>query len=141
MEAQSLTDEETHVTENAPQGNDVIDAGQSEDVPEVNCEIGAEQGKDVKSEEVQDSYTENLALFYLGLQAKYLVPASTITEIANEMKTLQDIQQEYTIDVLSRELAQYGVPTETLTRVGKSAYEQSPMHSALHANGPLSTHH
>ena len=90
---------------------------------------------------MQDAYTEKLDLFYLGLQAKYLVPASTITEIANEMKTLPDIQQEYTMDMLSRELEQFGVPTETLTFLGKSAYEQSPMHKALHANGPLTTHH
>lgn len=76
---------------------------------------------------------EDLALYYLGLQAKYLVPASTITEIANEMKTLQDIQQMYTMDVLSWELKQYGVPAETLTCLGKIAYEQSPMHKALHA--------
>lgn len=90
---------------------------------------------------MQDAYTENLALFYLGLQAKYLVPASTITEIANEMKILQDIQQEYTVDVLAQELEQYDVPSETFTCLGKSVYERSPMHEALHASGPLTTHH
>lgn len=36
----------------------------------------------------ESTYTENLALFYLGLQAKYLVPASTVTETASEMKNL-----------------------------------------------------
>lgn len=45
------------------------------------------------------------------------------------------------MDVLSRELEQYGVPTQTLTCLGESAYEQSPMHKALHANGVLTTHH
>ncbi|XP_043081307.1 LOW QUALITY PROTEIN: serine/threonine-protein kinase pim-1-like [Puntigrus tetrazona] len=44
---------------------------------------------DPRKDEVQDAYTENLALFYLALEAKHLVPVSTITEMANEMKTLQ----------------------------------------------------
>jgi len=96
---------------------------------------------DQSNNEVQDAYTSSLAQFYLGLQAKQLVPASTITKIANEMKILQDIQQECTIDVLSRDLEQYGVSAETLRCLGESAYEQSPMHKALHANGPLTTHH
>ncbi len=109
--------------------------------PEGISVINEEQSNDFGSDEVQDTYTQNLALFYLGLQVKYLVPAATITEIANEMKTLQDIQQEYTMDVLSQQLEQYGVPTETLTCLGKSAYEQGPMHEVLHANGPLTTHH
>ncbi|KAF3834365.1 hypothetical protein F7725_025569 [Dissostichus mawsoni] len=108
--------------------------------PEPNV-VDAEHSDNFGSDQEKDTYTESLAQFYLGLQAKYLVPASTITEIANEMKTLNDIQQEYTMDVLARELEQYGVPTETLTCLGKSAYEQSPMHKALYENGPLTTQH
>lgn len=83
--------------------------------------IVADQSKDGGSDKVQNTYTENLALFYLGLQGKYLVPASTITETSNEIKTLQGIQQEYTMNVLFQELKQYGVPTETLRYLGKSA--------------------
>lgn len=49
--------------------------------------IVADQSKDGGSDKVQNTYTENLALFYLGLQGKYLVPASTIREISNEIKT------------------------------------------------------
>lgn len=74
---------------------------------------------------MKDSFTESLAQFYLGLQAKYLVSASTITEIANEMRTISDIQQEYTVDALARELGKYGVPKETVTSIGNSLYEQS----------------
>lgn len=50
------------------------------------------------SDIVQDAYSDNISLFYVGLQAKYLVPDSTNIEIANEVKTLQDIQQDYTTD-------------------------------------------
>lgn len=57
------------------------------------------------------------------------------------MKILQDIQQECTIDVLSRDLEQYGASAEILRSLGGSACKQSPMHKALHANGPLTTHH
>lgn len=39
----------------------------------------ADQSKAAESDKVLDAYTENLALFYLGLQAKYLFPASSIT--------------------------------------------------------------
>lgn len=45
------------------------------------------------------------------------------------------------MDVLSQELEQYGISTETLTSLGNTVYQQSPMHEALHANGPLTTHH
>lgn len=45
--------------------------------------IDAEQSDNFCSDQVKDNFTESLAQFYLGLQAKYLVPASTITEIAN----------------------------------------------------------
>lgn len=64
-----------------------------------------------------------------------------MTEIANEMRTLSDIQQEYTVDALARELGQYGVPKETVTSLGNSVYEQSPMHKALHEKGHLTTQH
>lgn len=86
--------EGAHVTENVTENTDVTEAAQS---------------IDVENDNIQDAYTTNLALFFLRLQAQFLVPASTIIGIANEMKTLQDIQQEYTMDVLSQELEQYGV--------------------------------
>lgn len=103
--------------------------------------IDAEQSDNFCSDQVKDNFTESLAQFYLGLQAKYLVPASTITEIANEMRTISDIQQEYTVDALACELGQYGVPKETVTSLGNSIYEQSPMHKALHEKGHLTTQH
>lgn len=118
-----------------------VNRGHVENVPGGSDLVDTDQCVKVESNKVHDSYTENLALFYLGLQAKYLVPASTITEIANEMRTLQDIQQEYTVNVLSQELEQYGVPAATLKCMGNNVYEKSPMHEALNANGLLSTHH
>lgn len=119
---QSSPGEEAHVSDSVPEEIDVTDADQSKD-------------------EAQDAYTENLPLFFLGLEAKHLVPPSTITEIVNEMKTLQDIQQEHTMDVLSRDLKQYSVSAEMLRCLGESAYEQSPVHKALHANGPSTTYY
>lgn len=92
--------------------------------------IDTDQSRDTESDEVSDAYTKNLALFYLGLKAKYSVLVSTITEITSEMKT-RDIQQEYTMDVESQELEQHGFPTETLRSLGKSAYKHSSMHKAL----------
>lgn len=85
----SLTGEGSNVVEPGPEGNI--------DVAEPSDNLG---------EQVEADYTHSLAQFFLGLQSKYLVPASTITEIASEMKTLNDIQQEYTIDGLARELEQ-----------------------------------
>lgn len=90
--------------------------GEGSHVEPESLDIDAEQSDHFGSDQVKDTFTESLAQFYLGLQAKYLVPASTITEIANEMRTLCDIQQEYTVDALARELGQYGVPKETVLR-------------------------
>lgn len=123
---QPLLGEGAHVTENVTENTDVADAAQS---------------IDVENDNIQDAYTTNLALFLLRLQAKCLVPASTITGIANEMKTLQDIQQEYTMDVLSQQLEQYGVPAETFRCLKQTVYKQSPMYETLNENGSLSTHH
>lgn len=85
--------------------------------------------------------SQDLFCFFLGLQAKYLVLASTVREAAAEMKTLQDIQHDYTIETLSKGLDEYRVSAQTLMSLGKDVYEQNPKHEALHANGPLSTHH
>lgn len=57
--------------------------------------------------------------FFLGLQAKYLVPASTVLEIASEMRVLQDMQYDFTMDLFSRGLQEYGVPDEALQNLGK----------------------
>lgn len=57
----------------------------------------AEQSDNFESDYLKDTFIECLAQFYLGLEVIYLVPASTITEIANKMRTLVDIQQEYTV--------------------------------------------
>lgn len=115
-------------------------SGEGEHISEE-VEDAVDQCRDLENNEAHHIFTQNLALFYLGLQAKYLVPASTVTEIANEMKTLQDIQHECTMSTLSRELEQYGVTTETLMCLGKKAYEQGPIQKALNENGPLTTHH
>ncbi|KAA0712544.1 hypothetical protein E1301_Tti019060 [Triplophysa tibetana] len=55
----------------------------------------------------QDKYSENIALFFLGLQAKYLVPASTVNTIVSEMRVLQDMQHEFTMSLFSRSLHEY----------------------------------
>lgn len=64
----------------------------------------------------------------LGFAGKVFSPILHNDRSQNELKTLQDIQQEFTMDVPPGELEQYGVPLRCL---GKSAYEQSPMHEAL----------
>ena len=115
--------------------------GEGSSVVQAEVIVDDAEHSDNLGDQEKDGYTESLAQFFLGLQAKYLVPASTITEIANEMKTLNAIQQEYTMDVLARELEQYGVPTATFRCLGNGAYEQSPIHKALNENGPLTTHH
>lgn len=61
---QSSPGEGAHDVDSVPEEIDVINTDQS-------------------NNEVQDTYTNSLVLFYLGLQSKQLVPASTITKIAN----------------------------------------------------------
>ncbi len=90
----------------------------------------------------QDRYIGNMALFFLGLQAKYPVPASTVSRTASELRVLQDIQPEFTMDLFSRGLQEYGVPNEALQNLGKYVYEHSSMQGPLHtSSGTLTTHH
>ena len=101
-----------------------------------------QQDRDTDPGSAEDRYTENMALFFLGLQAKYLVPASTVSKIASEMRMLQELQHEFTMDLFSRGLQEYGVPDEALHNLGQHVYEQSPMQNTLHTNnGSLTTHH
>lgn len=74
-----------------------------------------------------------MALFSFGLQAMYLVLASTDFEIASEMKALQDMQHEFTVDLFSRGQQEYGVPDEALQNLGKHVQTTSK-------NGTLTTH-
>lgn len=131
-----LSDVQARLTDSTPEVSTYVSTDPDTDVHSQVC-----QGNTDNDKNAQDRFIENLALFCLGLQTKYLVPASTISEIVNEMKTLQDVQQEFTMGVLGLKLEQYGVQRETLLSLGQSVYEQSPLHAALCASGPLTTHH
>lgn len=68
-----------HLCEVAEQSSPGEGAHDVDSVPDEIDAINTDQSEN----EVQDAYTNSLAQFFLGLQAKQLVPASTITEIAN----------------------------------------------------------
>jgi len=59
---------------------------------------------------------DNLALFYLRLQSKYLLPATTIQIIVDEMQTVHDLDQALTFRHLAEKLISLGIShSETST--------------------------
>lgn len=126
----------THLAETIEHHDDL-----SENNVEVHTGLHVEAEFETPESGPLDKYTENLALFFLGLQAKYIVPASTVTEIASEMRTLQDIQHEFTVKRLISDLQEHGVPQNVLQEFGKKLYDDSPLQRALASGGTLATHH
>lgn len=86
----------------APQSSVVATSTESADfcsqMNEVGTEVGTEEG-DI-SENFSDLYLRNVSLFYLKLQGKFLLPASTIQNIVEEMQDIHELGQAYTLSRL-----------------------------------------
>lgn len=49
-------------------------------------------------DEMKGQYMRNLSMFYIKLQAKYLVPSSTIQMIVEQVDSLNDVCHQYTVN-------------------------------------------
>ena len=92
----------------------------------------------LKTKEMADQLLHNIMLFYLKLQAKYLIPKSTIDLIVQEMCNMHVLNQALVIASLKKALGTAGLQNETVREIC-SEVEKSDLFSTVHAekNGPL----
>ena len=69
------------------------------------CEADTHEDDETSSTVDQAQLIDNLALFYLKLQAKFLLPGSTIQSIADEMQNIHDLDQSLVYKRLSQKLS------------------------------------
>lgn len=66
-------------------------------------------------ENIEDSlFLRNLALFYLKLLAKLLLPASTIQTIIEDMQSIHDLSQSQLFSKLNEKLLQMGISDDSI---------------------------
>ena len=80
-------------------------------------------------------YLDSLALFYLKLQAKLLLPASTIQTIVEEMKTIHNLGQSLQFQQLSAVLSRFNVSVPDIESIVSDLRESDIFH--VHHEGPL----
>lgn len=83
------------------------------------------------------SYLRNMCLFYLKLQGQLLIPASTIQTIVEEMQTVHELGQGYTLNKVSSLLTNLSLSDETVAKIC-DCIKESDLFSACH-QGPLRT--
>jgi len=88
----------------------------------------------------ENNYLRNLANFYLKLEAKCLVPASTIQFIVNEMNNINELGKEYLKDKLEQICSVAGLAEEIVKPVCNELFKSDPFTSAQ-KYGPLRTNH
>ncbi len=58
---------------------------------------------------VEDNFLDNLALFYLKFQAKYILPSSTIQAIIEEYQSIHEIEQTSNFQRIRGKLVEFGL--------------------------------
>ena len=71
---------------------------------ETGMDQSENQSQVLEEIDIRSLYMKNLCLFYMQLQAKYLVPSSTIQMIVEEINGLNDICHQYTKDKIKETL-------------------------------------
>lgn len=119
-------------TSTPPESGDFVphcDAGPVTGTDEVDLDI---------SENFSDLYLRNVSLFYLRLQGQFLLPASTIQNIVEEMQNINELGQTYTLSKLSSLLKNdTSLSDEDITKVCESV-KGFDLFTACHT-GPMRT--
>ncbi|XP_046709098.1 uncharacterized protein LOC124388478 isoform X1 [Silurus meridionalis] len=84
-----------------------------------------------------DLYLRNVSLFYMKLQGQFLLPASTIQNIVDEMQNIHELGQTYTFSKLHSLLQNLSLPNETISQIFATVKE-SDLFSVCH-KGPMRT--
>nr|XP_055048292.1 uncharacterized protein LOC129433654 [Misgurnus anguillicaudatus] len=105
--------------------------------PQVN-EVETDEGDMDIAENFSDLFLRNVSLFYLKLQGQFMLPASTIQNIVEEMQNIHDLGQTYTLSKLSSLLKnETPLSDEDITKVCESV-KGFDLFSACHT-GPMRT--
>lgn len=102
--------------------------------PEVVTGLGYESEGEIESVTDQaatmdnSQFMRNLALFYLKLQAKFLLPASTIQTIVEEMGSIHNLGLSIGLKTLSERLSHLNVDEIDVKELLKDFYENNPFH-------------
>lgn len=64
-----------------------------------------------------DLYLRNVCMFYIKLQGQYLLPASTIQNIVEEIQNIHVLGQTYTLNRLNLLLKEMSVADEDIVKI------------------------
>ncbi|KAF3833220.1 hypothetical protein F7725_026885 [Dissostichus mawsoni] len=82
-------------------------------------------------------FLQNLTLFYLKLQSKLLLPASTIQTIINDFQSAHELGLSHSLNVLSEKLKKLGIPQSTISSIIDELNREDLL--TLYNRGRLST--
>ena len=121
----------------APQSSsaptDLVDSGPQ--VSEVGTETSTDEGDMDMSQDFHDLFLRNVSLFYLKLQGQFLLPASTIQVIVEEMQNIHELGQTFSLSKLTAMLKNdTSLSDEDITKVCESV----SLFTACHT-GPMRT--
>src|SRR6218665_2910928 len=108
-------------------------------LPERQVETVPESDLDTMGN-VESPMLNKLALFFLKLEAKCLVPAATIQLVLDELADLHQLNAEFTSDSLSQKLKAVGVSNEIAQSILRCV-ESQPLSMLLRRNGQLHSDH
>lgn len=91
---------------------------QSEVVHEAPCDEGPSMDQDDGAESVNEAlFLRHLALFYLKLQSKCLLPSSVIQTIVSEFQEIHDMSKEHLLFKLRDKLAALQLPERDICAI------------------------
>lgn len=129
------TDVNTRVTYSEPSVSSQIESNETE----TGMDLSKNQSQVTEDIDISSLYKRNLCLFYMQLQAKYLVPSSTIQMIVEEMNVLNDICHQYTKDKIKETLRANGNMSDAEVDSVFQSLQETDLHAACSSH--LSTEH
>lgn len=121
---------------------DISDENESMEVEEVmhlgsdNIQV-SEDNDDNSEVDYSSILLEDIALFYLKLQAEHLIPASTIQKIHSEFQNLHEISRDQVVKKLTQQLAACNINDDKISEIIDDIVDNDHISNAH--NGPLRT--
>lgn len=103
------------------------------------CDLEDTGGEELQTEEEDALFMRNLALFYLKLLSKFLLPASVVQYILEEFQNIHNLGFSYCLQNLNSSLKQLNVPEHKIKEI-ISSIKESDYFSKCNS-GPLRSDH
>ena len=87
--------------------------------------------------EFKDKYFDSVALFYMMLQGKFLVPVPTINKIVDELRVTHELEHEFLFSFLRATLEKNDVDKEKVNEIMKNLVEHDIFNEAHNADQGL----